>query len=61
MCTESCVFIVTEEDDDSDVKGVSNLLLTQLIIAVVTLVLTFLFFRSAPKTPPRYAVNYFST
>lgn len=44
--------IVTQEDDDADVKGVATLLLVQLIIAGITLALTGFLFQSAPKTPP---------
>jgi FLVCR family MFS transporter 7 len=42
---------VSESGDD--VKGVSTLLLVQLIVAVTTLGLTLLLFRNTPPTPPR--------
>lgn len=41
------------DNDDEDVKGVSNLLLVQLLVAASTLAATVFLFRNAPKTPPR--------
>lgn len=43
---------VTQQHDDSTVKGVSTLLLIQLLVSVVSVALIYLFFINEPPSPP---------
>lgn len=48
---------VTEDDDSQNVTGMTSLLIAEAVIVACSLVLTFLFFRAAPPTPPSYSTH----
>lgn len=47
----------TESAEGYTVRGMADLMLVELIITVIPLGLTVLFFRDAPPTPPSYAAS----
>lgn len=48
---------VTEDDDTQDVTGMTTLLIWEAGIVACPLLLTIIFFRAAPPTPPSYSTH----
>ena len=49
---------VTGDSDNEISKGVTGLLITQLILAIIGIVTTFLFFQSQPQSPPSASAKH---
>jgi hypothetical protein len=54
----SCPTVHAANDDDSfNVTGMSNLMLAEFILCIVSVGSTVLFFRDAPPTPPSQSTH----
>jgi hypothetical protein len=48
---------VKEGDDDQHVTGMTSLLVAEAVIVFCSLLITVIFFRAAPPTPPSYSTH----